>query len=129
MPVLLVLLTFVTLLLIDHSHSRKQVVVQAALQPLKREVSARLAPAWWADFEFRKSFTIIADTPGHRARVRAWFVSARTNLLPSSPAKSSASPCPGAASGFARARKSGRCTAMGAAVDMVSPIESSVGRH
>src|SRR6267142_1392814 len=81
MPVLLVLLTFVTLLLIDHFHSRKQVVVQAALQPLKREVPPDWLPAWWADFEFRESFTIIPDTPGHRARVRAWFVSAWTNLL------------------------------------------------
>src|SRR5215469_12846198 len=44
MTVLLVLLTFVTLLLIDHFHSRK-VVVQPAMQAAKREAPPPLAPS------------------------------------------------------------------------------------
>src|SRR5215469_16899655 len=45
MTVLLVLLTFVTFVLIDHFHSRKQVVLQPVAQPVKREAPPRLAPS------------------------------------------------------------------------------------
>jgi hypothetical protein len=45
MTVLLVLLSFVTFLLIDHFHSRRQVVVEPGLQAAKREAPSRLAPS------------------------------------------------------------------------------------
>lgn len=44
MTVLLVLLSFVTFLLIDHFHSRRH-VVEPGLQAAKREAPSRLAPS------------------------------------------------------------------------------------
>src|ERR1700740_3294269 len=51
MTVLLVLLTFVTFLLIDHFHSRKQVAVQPVLETAKRVGPPRLAPSLIGGFQ------------------------------------------------------------------------------
>jgi hypothetical protein len=64
MTVLLVLLTFVTFLLIDHFHSRKQVVLQPVLQAAKREAPPRLAPSLVGGFRFRKGCASIPATRG-----------------------------------------------------------------
>ena len=72
MTVLLVLLTFVTFLLIDHFHSRKQVVVQPALQA-KREAPARLAPSLVGGFQVPEKLRF---HPGH-----TWALSESPSLV------------------------------------------------
>ena len=53
MTVILVLLTFITFLLIDHFYSRKKVVAQPVLQvaPAKREALPRLQPSLVGGFQ------------------------------------------------------------------------------
>src|SRR5947209_7950724 len=62
MTVLLVLLTFVTFLLIDHFHSRKQLVAQPAMQMARREGSPRLAPSLVGGFQVPEN---LRYHPGH----------------------------------------------------------------
>ena len=64
MTVLLVLLTFVTFLLIDHFFSRKQAVVQPAMQvgPPKRESALRLQPGLVGGFQVPEN---LRYHPGH----------------------------------------------------------------
>lgn len=64
MTVLLVLLTFVTFLLIDHFYSRKHAVVQPALQlgAAKREPAFRLQPGLVGGFQVPES---LRYHPGH----------------------------------------------------------------
>jgi glycine cleavage system H protein len=62
MTVLLVLLTFVTFLLIDHFHSRKHVVVQPELQTARREVRPRPAPSLVGGFQVPEKLRF---HPGH----------------------------------------------------------------
>jgi glycine cleavage system H lipoate-binding protein len=64
MTVLLVLLTFVTFLLIDHFFGRKQAVVQPAMQvgPPKRESALRLQPGLVGGFQVPEN---LRYHPGH----------------------------------------------------------------
>src|SRR5690349_531670 len=62
MTVILVLLTFVTFLLIDHFHSRKQLVLQPALQTSKRDDVLRLAPSLVGGFQVPEN---LRYRPGH----------------------------------------------------------------
>ena len=73
MTVLLVLLTFVTFLLIDHFHSRKQVVVQPALQAAKHPASPRLAPSLVGGFQVPEK---LCFHPGH-----TWALSESPSLV------------------------------------------------
>ena len=73
MTVLLVLLTFVTFLLIDHFHSRKQVVVQPALQAAKHPASPRLAPSLVGGFQVPEKLRF---HPGH-----TWALSGSPSLV------------------------------------------------
>src|SRR5437660_9673591 len=112
MTVLLVLLTFVTFLLIDHFHSRKQVVVQPALQAAKHPASPRLAPSLVGGFQVPEKLRF---HPGH-----TWALSESPSLVRIG-MDEFASKLTGkveriaprsAASGFARDKKCGRCIAM-----------------
>jgi hypothetical protein len=51
MTVILVLFTFVTFLLIDHFHSKKNIVVHPVMQVAKREAAARVAPSLVGGFQ------------------------------------------------------------------------------
>ena len=62
MTVILVLLTFVTFLLIDHFFSHKNVVVQPAMQMATREAPARLAPSVVGGFHVPEN---LRYHPGH----------------------------------------------------------------
>jgi hypothetical protein len=73
MTVLLVLMTFVTFLLIDHFHSRGQVVAQPAVQPLKREAPPRLAPSLVGGFQVPDKLRF---HPGH-----TWALSESPSLV------------------------------------------------
>src|SRR6516225_7819135 len=72
MTVLLVLLTFVTFLLIDHFHSRK-VVEQPAVQTAKREAPPRLAPSLVGGFQVPET---LRYHPGH-----TWALSESPSLV------------------------------------------------
>src|SRR6516165_9398718 len=72
MTVLLVL-TFVTFLLIDHFHSRKQVVLPPAVQPVKREALPRLAPSLVGGFHVPEKLRF---HPGH-----TWALSESPSLV------------------------------------------------
>src|SRR5947209_11905303 len=72
MTVLLVLLTFATFLLIDHFHSRKQVVVQPALQA-RHEAPARPAPSLVGGFQVPEKLRF---HPGH-----TWALSESPSLV------------------------------------------------
>src|ERR1700752_3720035 len=73
MTVLLVLLTFVTFLLIDHFHSRKQVVVQPALEVAKHPAPPRLAPSLVGGFQVPEKLRF---HPGH-----TWALSESPSLV------------------------------------------------
>src|SRR5215469_15443558 len=72
MTVLLVLLTFVTFLLIDHFHSRK-VGVQPVVQAAKREAPPRLAPSLVGGFQIPEK---LRYHPGH-----TWALSESPSLV------------------------------------------------
>src|SRR6476660_6280 len=72
MTVLLVLFTFVTFLLIDHFHSRKQVVVQPSLQVAK-PATPLPAPSLVGGFSVPESFRY---HPGH-----TWALSESPSLV------------------------------------------------
>jgi glycine cleavage system H lipoate-binding protein len=73
MTVILVLLTFVTFLLIDHFYSRKSVVVQPALQVAKREAPPKLAPGLVGGFHVPDN---LRYHPGH-----TWALSESPSLV------------------------------------------------
>lgn len=73
MTVLLVLLSFVTFLLIDHFHSRKQVVVEPGLQAAKREAPSRLVPSLVGGVQVPEKLRF---HPGH-----TWALSERPILV------------------------------------------------
>src|ERR1700752_3492140 len=73
MTVLLVLLTFVTFLLIDHFHSRKHVVVQPELQDAKHPTPPPLAPSLVGGFQFPEKLRF---HPGH-----TWALSESPSLV------------------------------------------------
>ncbi len=73
MTVILVLLTFAGFLLIDYFRSRKHVVVQQALQPVRQEAAPRLAPSVVAGFQVPDN---LRYHPGH-----TWALSESPNLV------------------------------------------------
>src|SRR5258705_4631042 len=73
MPVLLVLLTVVTFVLIDHFHSRKHVVLQPAVQVAKREAPPQLATSLVGGFQVPEKLRF---HPGH-----TWALSESPSLV------------------------------------------------
>lgn len=126
MTVILVLLTFVTFLLIDHFYSRKRAVVQPVLQVAKREAASRLAPSLVGGFRVPEN---LRYHPGH-----TWALSESPSLVRVG-MDEFASKLAGKIEGVTLPQRGqwirqGQkvCTLHrdGAAVDMVSPIEGSV---
>jgi glycine cleavage system H protein len=126
MTVLLVLLTFVTFLLIDHFHSRKQVVVQSALQVAKREAPPRLAPSLVGGFQVPEKLRF---HPGH-----TWALSESPSLVRIGmdefacklSGKVERISLPQRGQWIRQGQKVWTLHRDGASVDMVSPIEGSV---
>ena len=126
MTVLLVLLTFVTFLLIDHFHSRKQVVLQPALQVAKREAPPRLAPSLVGGFQVPEK---LRYHPGH-----TWALSESPNLVrvgmddfaSKLTGRVESISLPQRGQWIRQGQKMCTIHRDGAAVDMVSPIEGTV---
>src|SRR5882672_2827138 len=126
MTVLLVLLTFVTFLLIDHFHSRKQVVRQPALQPTKREAPARIAPSLVGGFQVPEKLRF---HPGH-----TWALSESPSLVrigmdefaSKLSGKVEKIALPQRGQWIRQGQKVWTLHRDGTSVDMVSPIEGSV---
>jgi glycine cleavage system H protein len=125
MTVLLVLLTFVTFLLIDHFHSRKQVAVQPALQA-KPEAPPRLAPSLVGGFQVPEKLRF---HPGH-----TWALSESPSLVrigmdefaSKLTGKLDRIALPQRGQWIRQGQKVWTLHRDGASVDMVSPIEGSV---
>jgi glycine cleavage system H lipoate-binding protein len=124
MTVVLVLLTFVTFLLIDHFYSRKSVVVQPALQVAKRE--GRPAPSLVGGFAVPESFRF---HPGH-----TWALSESPNLVrvgmddfaTKLAGKLESITLPTRGQWIRQGQKLCTLHRDGVAVDMLSPIEGSI---
>src|SRR5579871_6901309 len=125
MTVLLVLLTFVTFLLIDHFHSRK-VVVQPAVQVAKREAPPRPAPSLVGGFQVPEK---LRYHPGH-----TWALSESPSLVrvgmdefaSKLAGKIERITLPQRGQWIRQGQKIWTMHRDGVAVDMVSPIEGSV---
>lgn len=125
MTVLLVLLTFVTFLLIDHFHSRKQVAVQPALQA-KPKAPPRLAPSLVGGFQVPEKLRF---HPGH-----TWALSESPSLVrigmdefaSKLTGKLDRIALPQRGQWIRQGQKVWTLHRDGASVDMVSPIEGSV---
>lgn len=125
MTVLLVLLTFVTFLLIDHFHSRK-VVVQPVVQAAKHEAPPRLAPSLVGGFQVPEK---LRYHPGH-----TWALSESPSLVrvgmdefaSKLTGKIERITLPQRGQWIRQGQKIWTMHRDGAAVDMVSPIEGSV---
>jgi len=125
MTVLLVLLTFVTFLLIDHFHSRKQVVAGSAVQVAKREAPP-LAPSLVGGFQVPEKLRF---HPGH-----TWALSESPSLVrvgmdefaSKLTGKIDRIALPQRGQWIRQGQKIWTVHRDGAAVDMVSPIEGSV---
>src|ERR1700751_1939991 len=125
MTVLLVLLTFVTFLLIDHFHSRK-VVVQPAVQVAKREAPPRLAPSLVGGFQVPEKLHF---HPGH-----TWALSESHSLVrvgmdefaSKLTGKIERITLPQRGQWVRQGQKIWTLNRDGTSVDMVSPIEGSV---
>src|ERR1700739_486328 len=125
MTVLLVLLTFVTFLLIDHFHSRK-VVVQPAVQVAKREAPPRLAPRLVGGFQVPEK---LRYHPGH-----TWALSESPSLVrvgmdefaSKLTGKIERITLPQRGQWIRQGQKIWSLHRDGSTVDMVSPIEGSV---
>jgi glycine cleavage system H protein len=126
MTVLLVLLTFVTFLLIDHFHSRKQVVVQPTLQTAKHEAKPRLAPSLVGGFQVPEKLRF---HPGH-----SWALSESPSLVrigmdqfaSKLAGKVERIALPQRGQWIRQGQKVWTLHRDGTSVDMVSPIEGSV---
>jgi glycine cleavage system H lipoate-binding protein len=126
MTVLLVLLTFVTFLLIDHFHSRKQLVVQPALQTAKGQLLPRSTPSLVGGFHVPEKLRF---HPGH-----TWALSESPSLvrigMDQFAAKLSGKvekiALPQRGHWIRQGQKVWTLHRDGASVDMVSPIEGSV---
>ena len=124
MTVLLVLLTFVTFLLIDHFHSRKQAV--PAIQVAKREPPPRLAPSLVGGFEVPDKLRF---HPGH-----TWALSESPSLVrigldefaSKLTGKVERITLPQRGQWLRQGQKVWTLHRDGTSVDMVSPIEGSV---
>src|SRR5215468_10949269 len=126
MTVLLVLLTFVTFLLIDYFHNRKQVVVQPALGTSKLEARPRLAPSLVGGFQVPEKLRF---HPGH-----TWALSESPSLVrigmdqfaSKLAGKVEKIALPQRGQWIRQGQKVWTLHRDGTAVDMVSPIEGSV---
>ena len=125
MTVILVLLTFATFLLIDHFHSRRQVVVQAAARVPKRQ-GARVAPSLVGGFQVPEK---LRYHPGHTwalgespSLVRVGMDEFATKLA----GKVERITLPQRGQWIRQGQKIWTLHRDGTAVDMVSPIEGSV---
>jgi len=126
MTVLLVLLTFVTFLLIDHFHSRKVVVAQPALQVPKRQAPPRLAPSLVGGFQVPEK---LRYHPGH-----TWALSESPSLVrvgmdefaSKLTGKVESISLPQRGQWIRQGQKIWTLHRDGTSVDMVSPIEGSV---
>src|SRR5215469_506815 len=125
MTVLLVLLTFVTFLLIDHFHSRK-VVVQPVVQAAKHDAPPRLAPSLVGGFQVPEK---LRYHPGH-----TWALSESPSLVrvgmdefaSKLTGKIERITLPQRGQWVRQGQKICTLHRDGSAVDMVSPIEGSV---
>ena len=126
MTVILVLLTFVTFLLIDHFYSRKHVAVQPVLQAAKREGLPRLAPSLIGGFQVPEN---LRYHPGH-----TWALSESPSLVrvgmddfaSKLAGKIERITLPQRGQWVRQGQKLWTIFRDGASVDMVSPIEGSV---
>jgi glycine cleavage system H lipoate-binding protein len=126
MTVILVLLTFVTFLLVDHFFSRKNVVVQPAMQAAKREAPARLTPSLVGGFHVPEN---LRYHPGH-----TWALSESPSLVrvgmddfaSKLAGKVERITLPQRGQWIRQGQKVCTLHRDGTAVDMVSPIEGSV---
>jgi glycine cleavage system H lipoate-binding protein len=125
MTVLLVLLTFVTFLLIDHFHSRK-VVVQPVVQAVKHDAPPRLAPSLVGGFQVPEK---LRYHPGH-----TWALSESPSLVrvgmdefaSKLTGKIERITLPQRGQWVRQGQKIWTLHRDGTSVDMVSPIEGSV---
>jgi len=125
MTVLLVLLTFVTFLLIDHFHSRK-VVVQPVVQAAKHDAPPRLAPSLVGGFQVPEK---LRYHPGH-----TWALSESPSLVrvgmdefaSKLTGKIERITLPQRGHWVRQGQKIWTLHRDGTSVDMVSPIEGSV---
>jgi glycine cleavage system H lipoate-binding protein len=116
----------VAFLLIDHFHSRKQLVVQPALQAAKREAPPRLAPGLVGGFQVPER---LRYHPGH-----TWALSESPSLVrvgmdefaSKLTGKLDRIALPQRGQWIRQGQKIWTLHRDGAAVDMVSPIEGSV---
>ena|SRR5437762_7321451 len=126
MTVILVLLTFVTFLLIDHFFSHKNVVVQPAMQMGTREAPARLAPSLVGGFHVPEN---LRYHPGH-----TWALGESPSLVrigmdefaSKLAGKVERITLPQRGQWIRQGQKVCTLHRDGKAVDMVSPIEGSV---
>ena len=128
MTVLLVLLTFVTFLLIDHFYSRKRVIVQPALQvaPGRRDVLPRPEPSLVGGFRVPEN---LRYHPGH-----TWALTESPSLVrvgiddfaSKLTGKLDHIALPQRGQWIRQGQKIGTLHRDGSAVDIVSPIEGSV---
>jgi glycine cleavage system H lipoate-binding protein len=126
MTVLLVLLTFVTFLLIDHFHSRKVVIAQPVLQVPKRQAPPRLAPSLVGGFQVPEK---LRYHPGH-----TWALSESPSLVrvgmdefaSKLTGKVERIALPQRGQWIRQGQKIWTLHRDGTSVDMVSPIEGSV---
>lgn len=125
MTVILVLLTFVTFLLIDHFYSRKR-VVQPVLEVAKREAASRMVPSLVGGFRVPEN---LRYHPGH-----TWALSESPSLVrvgmddfaSKLAGKVESISLPQRGQWIRQGQKVCTLHRDGAAVDMVSPIEGSV---
>src|SRR3984957_6480843 len=126
MTVILVLFTFVTFLLIDHFHSKKNIVVQPVMQVSKHEAPARLAPSVVGGFKVPEN---LRYHPGH-----TWALSERPSLVrvgmddfaSKLTGKLESITLPQRGQWIRQGQKMCTIHRDGAAVDLVSPIEGSI---
>jgi len=126
MTVLLVLLTFITFLLIDHFYSRRRAVVQPALQVARAEQLPRLAPSLVGGFQVPEK---LRYHPGHTwalsespALVRVGMDDFASKLA----GKVESITLPRRGQWLRQGQKVCTLHRDGVAVDMISPIEGSV---
>jgi glycine cleavage system H lipoate-binding protein len=126
MTVILVLLTFVTFLLIDHFYSRKSVVVQPSMQLAKPTAPPKLAPSLVGGFQVPDK---LRYHPGHTwalsespSLVRVGLDDFASKLI----GKLERVTLPQRGQWIRQGQKICTIHRDGAAVDMVSPIEGSV---
>jgi len=126
MTVILVLFTFVTFLLIDHFYSRKNVVVQPAIQVAKREAPPKLAPSLVGGFHVPDN---LRYHPGHTWALSESPVLVRVGMddfASKLTGKLESITLPQRGQWLRQGQKVCTLHRDGIAVNMISPIEGSV---